>query len=447
MTDSPSLDTVRAMMRDHGVRRLLVKFLSPNDNSKNQVYLGGDLGVVNVIPAGAPVAGTTGAHAEPIFKAPLSLSWLDDEGQAHAAPHAQLILYPQYPEVRMSGFLKSAAWAPRELMTVRGEDRILLLGITGADSIIAYAAAADSRVANELRARPSVEAEGVLRVVPLLPAQEQGDSRTRLLAELCRVHRAGWISPWALQRDGSRKECAAPNCLGVTLESELGIVANGRSEPDFEGWEVKGHTVTNFDRPGSGSITLLTPEPTVGFYVEKGVEAFVRRYGYVDKRGREDRMNFGGIHRVGRVCAGTSLTLTLIGYDADSGTMTRSDGMLALLDANQNVAAAWTFAALLAHWQRKHARAAFVPGMLRREPHREYRYSQNILLAVGTDYLRLLDGFARGIVFYDPGIKVERLSGRPTTKRRSQFRVSPRNLGQLYHESSVATSCNPGAVH
>lgn len=164
MTDSPSLDTVRAMMRDHGVRRLLVKFLSPNDNSKNQVYLGGDLGVVNVIPAGAPVAGTTGAHAEPIFKAPLSLSWLDDEGQAHAAPHAQLILYPQYPEVRMSGFLKSAAWAPRELMTVRGEDRILLLGITGADSIIAYAAAADSRVANELRARPSVEAEGVLRV-------------------------------------------------------------------------------------------------------------------------------------------------------------------------------------------------------------------------------------------------------------------------------------------
>ena len=67
----PTLDQIRSMMRDRGARRLLVKVLSRNDNSKHQIYLGGDLGVLNIIPAGEPVAGTSGKMGNPIFKAPL----------------------------------------------------------------------------------------------------------------------------------------------------------------------------------------------------------------------------------------------------------------------------------------------------------------------------------------------------------------------------------------
>ncbi|MEK6537012.1 MAG: MvaI/BcnI restriction endonuclease family protein, partial [Actinomycetota bacterium] len=63
---------------------------------------------------------------------------------------------------------------------------------------------------------------------------------------------------------------------------------------------MKQHSVTNFTRPDSGAaITLMTPEPKGGLYQEQGVEAFVRRFGYADQLGRADRLNFGGIHKVG----------------------------------------------------------------------------------------------------------------------------------------------------
>lgn len=46
------------------------------------------------------------------MKATLDFWWVSDNGSAANAPGAQLILYPKYPEVRLSGFLKSCATAP-----------------------------------------------------------------------------------------------------------------------------------------------------------------------------------------------------------------------------------------------------------------------------------------------------------------------------------------------
>lgn len=39
-----------------------------------------------------------------IFKAALNFSWINVQGNVEPASHAQLILYPQYPEVRFFGF-------------------------------------------------------------------------------------------------------------------------------------------------------------------------------------------------------------------------------------------------------------------------------------------------------------------------------------------------------
>ena len=439
----PTLDQLRAVMRDRGVRRILVKFLSPNDNSKNQIYLGGDLGVINIIPAGDPVASSSGQQGTPIFKAPLTLAWIDDQQRAWPAPNAQLILYPQYPEVRMSGFLKGAQWAPSELLTAREEGRILVLGIGDVGSLFGYVADAASALAKELQQHPDLETAGVFKVVPLTATSAVSDSRTRLMAELCRIAEAGWIEGWTLGTDGSRRPCTAPNCVGVTLESELGITANGRSEPDFDGWEVKGHTVANLKRPGSGAVTLLTPEPNGGVYVDVGAIEFVRRFGYKDKLGREDRLNFGGIHRVGERCAATGLTMLLDGYDSTAGMITDSEGALVLVSASGEVAASWSFAGLMSHWIRKHARAVFVPALKRTSPTTSFAYGAEVLVAEGTDYLFLLSALARGVVYYDPGIKVENASTVPKAKRRSQFRVSRKALGQLYHSSENRLSCSP----
>jgi len=115
------------------------------------------------------------------------------------------------------------------------------------------------------------------------------------------------------------------------LEAELGIAKNSVAEPDFLGWEVKQHSVTNFTRPDSGTaITLMTPEPTSGFYKEQGVEAFVRKFGYPDKNGRPDRLNFGGIHRVGERQSSTGLQMQLVGYDVDRRKITDANGTIAL---------------------------------------------------------------------------------------------------------------------
>jgi len=436
-----TLDQLRGAMRSRGVRRMLVKFLAANDNSKNQVYLGGDLSVVNVLPADEPVAASSGSHAEPIFKARLDFAWLDDQGSPHAAPNAQLILYPQYPEVRFSGFLRGASAAPSDAMASRALGRLLILGITGDRRVIGYASTADSPLAKQLKSTDLEADVGVFRIVPMTPAASDANSRASLLAELCRIHRAGPIVGWRLGANNETIPCTAPNCVGVTLESELGIVANSNASPDYLGWEVKAHSVARLDRPKSGTITLMTPEPSGGLYKTEGVAEFVREFGYPDKQGRPDRLNFGGIHAVGVRTKSTGLRLALSGYDSDSSTLLKADGELALLDDSDRIAASWSFPKLLGHWQRKHAKAAYVPAIRATTTTTSYQYGSEILLCEGTDFLRLLRAIADGSVYYDPGIKLENASGAALAKRRSQIRIAFSRLPRLYLHTSEANAC------
>ncbi len=436
-----SLAQLTAALRHQGVRQLFAKRLSPNDNSKNQIYLGGDFRVINVIPTEPPEATTSGTHDTPIFKAPLRLSWLTASGEVCPAPEARLILYPQYPEVRLSGFLKGAALSPNDLLAGRAVGRVLLLGVTVDRRVIGHAVPEDSAIARELAALHSLDEVGVLMRVPLDSGTSLADSRGRLLSALCRISREGWIQGWRLTKAGERIPCVARNCVGVTLESELGITANGRSEPDFDGWEVKAHTVASFDREGTGAVTLMTPEPNGGAYSVLEPIEFLQRFGYADKRGRDDRINFGGIHRTGIRCAATGLTMRMDGYDAPSGKITRSDGAVVLLTDDGEVAASWTFAGLLSHWTRKHSRAVFVPAIKRDTPDIGYRYGEKVLLAEGTDYALAMRAIADGSIYYDPGIKVEDVSTSPKVKKRSQFRVARGRLSGLYHSSTSVHSC------
>jgi hypothetical protein len=95
---------------------------------------------------------------------------------------------------------------------------------------------------------------------------------------------------------------------------------------------VKQFGVTTFQRTQAAIITLMTPEPTGGVYKLNGVVEFLRRYGYPDKNGRDDRINFGGIHKVGLLHPSTKLKMELIGFDPSSRKITRSDGRIALID-------------------------------------------------------------------------------------------------------------------
>lgn len=425
------LDALKAVFRRLGVTTLLAKRLAENDNSKNQIYLGGSFEVLNLIPFSAPRV-VRSSKGRAVIHATFPLSWLREDGSVAPAPNTKLILYPQYPEVRLSGFLLGAAGAPSELLTAtaRVAGRVLLLGVRPDRTVVGCAFSPDDVVARQLSASGVFDAGNVLVRIPL---DDDAGRRDRLLLALRGIAELEWIESFRLDSAGLRRPCNALNCGGLTLEGMLGIRPNSKSEPDFEGFEVKQFRVADFTKFRAESpITLFTPEPTIGLYADAGVEAFIRKYGYPDQRGREDRLNFGGRFIVGRRLERTGLTLVLTGAERETGRIQEADGSIALVDDEGYLAAGWPFASLIEHWNRKHAEAAYVPSMKLAEPLR-FRYAETVFLGFGTDFGRFMRALAFGAVCYDPGIKLEGASsGAPKAHKRSQFRVPFAALDRLY---------------
>jgi hypothetical protein len=425
-----NLDQLKLLFVRAGCTKLYAKPLSPNDNSKNQVYFAGTVESLNIFPSIKIFAENTSKG--PSFKAQLDFAWLQPDGQAFPAPGTQLILYSQYPEVRFSGFLKGCKKAPSDLMTSRTDKRLLFLGVSER-RVFGFVVPLESKAAAEIYSKCPKPTLGVFIEIELPNVPSEDDSRRRLLSELKRIHNQGWITSKQLDSNRQIRPCNAPQCGGFTLEAELNIPKNSESEPDFLGWEVKQYTVTDFDRIESARpITLMTPEPNGGYYKTHGVEDFIRKFGYMDKNGRPDRINFGGRHFVGLECALTKLTMKLKGYDSINGKVVDAEGEIALLSETGEVAASWSFKKIFEHWSRKHMQAVYVASMCRVEPQRQYSYGNMVRLAKRTDPVRLLQAFAAGAVYYDPGIKLESASTKPETKRRSQFRIPSRRIADLY---------------
>jgi hypothetical protein len=428
-----NLSDLKSAFIRFGVKKAYIKILARNDNSKNQVYFGPGFQSLNLFPIGSIVPDKK--NSNPIFKAKLSFSWMTESGGLAEAPNAQLILYPQYPEIRFSGFLRLCSGAPSSLMSSRRINRVLFLGITENQKIIGHVADANSPISNEIFSLGELPKIGVFNELTISPTGV-GNSREVLLGELRRICNLGWIDSKQLDNHGLIEPCNAPQCGGFTLEAELRIPKNSKSGPDFLGWEIKQYSVGNRLNPDSGSaITLMTPEPTGGFYKDRGVEEFVRKFGYFDRRGRPDRMNFGGIHRNGEKQRNTGLTMQLHGYDFGKQKIIDPGGALRLVTDRDEVAAEWGFVSLLSHWSRKHMHTAYIPSIKRNAPSRQYRYGPFIRLAEGTDSLHLLKAIACGEVYYDPGIKLEKVSSaKPFSKKRSQFRMAFKNIATLYEK-------------
>ena len=436
-------------MAAHGAARFYAKHLAPNDNSKNQVYLGGGFGALNIIPHG-PVERDETSRAGSVrdrAKAMVRFFWLDDEGMA-PAPDAQLILYPKYPEVRMSGFLRGAERAPNPLMRSRDEGRVLFFGICPDGRVLGHVVASDDPVARAFdAAAPGLDPIGVFLDLEKL-RQGGTDPKEALLAALRRIHDKGWIQSQKMGRAGVPEPYSARNGGGYTLEAELGISPNGYADPDFMGWEVKQYGVKNFTSYQAKSpVTLMTPEPTGGLYREEGVAAFLHRYGYPDRSGKPDRINFGGVYAANKdFHQDTGLRLRLIGFDAATGKITDLNGGIVLLDRDDNVAASWGFRGIISHWNRKHAKAVYVPSLIQSPPP-EYSYGALVQLCEGTDVLMLLTAISMGSVYYDPGIKAEAgKTEKAVIKRRSQFRVHHNVLATLYSTSTKLSILNSHTI-
>ena len=429
------LSQLKTAFKKHGCQKIYAKVLSPNDNSKNQVYLSGSFDILNIFPISEINSDSSGDWKRDRFKASVDFSWIRNDGNLYPAPKSQLILYPKYPEVRFSGFLARCENPPSDLMTIREAGRVLFLSSNNQGKIIGYVTSPDSILASEFNTLNIEELHGVFKVISV--SKQVANNKSELLAELIRIHNLGWINSKKLDNKGNVQVCKSSNCGGYTLEAELGITPNGYSEPDFLGWEIKQYGVKKFTLLNSSVITLMTPEPNGGIYKESGVEPFLRIYGYEDQLGRSDRINFGGVHRVGEKHKRTSLTMKLIGFDEESGKIRNTDGKIALLDAEDKETASWSFSALMKHWNKKHNQACYVPSLSETKPARKYKYGNEILLGIGTDFQFFLKEMAKGNIYYDPGIKMESASKSPKIKRRSQFRVKSGNLKNLYKSNEI----------
>lgn len=432
-----NLSNLLSLFADNKCPKVYVKRLSPNDNSKNQVYLAGSFEILNVFPISDIKTEPVGDWNKERFKAKFNFAWISDDGEIFPAPASQLILYPKYPEVRFSGFLLRCEKAPSELMTQRLSDRLLFMGVTQNGQVLGYVVSPDSSISKEFESFEIDEEYGVFKVINLSQA---GDNKKKLLEELFRIHQLDWIEAKRLDKLGNVLPCNHPNCGGYTLEAELGITPNGYSEPDFLGWEIKQFGVRSFEHINSAVVTLMTPEPTGGFYIENGAEAFIRKYGYDDKNGRADRMNFGGIHRAGEISKLTNLKLDLIGFDHNSGKIRHANGKIALIDAEGREAASWSFSSMLQHWNRKHNQACYVPSLSDKSNDiRKYKYGSNLILGIGTDFQLFLKQMDLGKIYYDPGIKMENISKFPKIKKRSQFRIKSEYLQLLYNKNEIVS--------
>lgn len=435
-----NLNQLFEIFRSHKVHKIYIKKLSPNDNSKNQPYFGGNLAVLNILPAGELIAEQTSSKKQSKtstrFKAPLNLKWIDEKGNISLAPHAQLIFYPQYPEMRFSGFLQGCKTAPSELMDPykrgREEDRILILGINKGGEIFAYIADAQSLINKEIIQYNTIRTDSILEELEWIQTAE--GSQSILLENLKRIHEKGWIDGKRLLSNGTFMACNTNlHCGGYTMEAELGISANSYAEPDFMGWEVKQYGVKKFNASLAHTITLMTPEPDGGFYKDNGIIEFMRRFGYPDKKGRHDRQNFGGVFRFQKTSALTGIRLELLGYDPISHKITDSLGGVALVSQNDEVTAFWSYSKLIDHWKRKHAKTVYIPSLRTEKPYKYY-FGKDITLCRGTDFMAFLKAMSLGSIYLDPAIKAENFSTvSPLIKKRNQMRISFKNIQDIYH--------------
>lgn len=440
-----TLPELRALFRAQGVRTAYVKNLSPRqDNSKNQIYLGSGLdGVTNLFPAAIHARSASESRAkrnsqtgQPKLEARLDFAWLAAGGERHDAPHTRIIDYFQYPEVRLSGFLRDVAQGPRSLRRDEQAEfgrRILVMG-TAADGKVVGAVLTerDDPLVAGFPELPLAQQGGVLRVLTIdgavdVPPAEQ------LRQEISAIVRGGWHSS-RINRGGVIEAFTGSQGGGYTLEALLGVAANGNKAPDKHGFEIKGF---------SGSrISLMTPTPDGGFQGRQSFRGFMERWGRAGDK-LDGSRRFTGLHKCGKVNERTGLGMRVAGYDRQNDTFSDPAGVGVELYHAQSgeIAASWSIEKLANCWNAKHANALYI-GFERRDGAEgpEYRYSSSWLVGKGTDVWRLLRAIDRGIIFYDPA---DTIYANGKAKVRSQWRINasdlPAAMGTLYARSEIVT--------
>lgn len=447
--DEADINQVHDLLTNAGASSIWAKRLVANNNSKQQIYLAADPSDLSFLPLGdpsyTPARSQKKKAGNPVIQIPVAWQWVTPNGQFDA-PDAKLCYYPQYPEVRFSGFLRGCEEAPNELLseTKRGheENRCLFLGPvknTAGETfrVVALVVGAVSPAAQYVLGMETFEAGHLCPIV--YQTTKQKDEFSVLEQALANIV-GRKITPWRLSNDGEVvKPYIAPNAPGLTLEAELGVGENAIPGPDFDIWELKAIKQKSLERRYNHKVTLFTPQPDVPATGRLSTVDFVLKYGHVHTRDDDGNptsyyFTSGDIQREGEDKPGAKLELTLEGFtDAKHFD---PNGMIALYEkGTKNLAAGWSYLKLLGHWQRKHNRAAYVPYLREdKDGNTSVEFGPLITLGISTSFGLFLQSFKDGKAVYDPGDKATLVDGKWTPHARSQFRINLNDIAAIYSE-------------
>ena len=446
--DTANIDLVRDLLTAAGATSIWVKRLVPNNNSKQQVYLGSDPSDLSFLPLGTPSYTPTKSRKRkagaPVIQIPVPWRWVTPQGEFEA-PDTGLCYYPQYPEVRLSGFLRGCRNGPSELMseTKRGHEdgRFLFFGPAKTGNmasahVVGLVVGAAAPAARYVLGMDSF-ARGQVCPIPSEKQREPGDFSTLEHALLNLMGKR--IIPWRLRNDGTiQKPYTAPNAPGFTLEAELGVGENAIPGPDFDVWELKAVKQNSLERRQNHRVTLFTPQPDHGWIKGHNQTEFVLKYGHIQTRdgnGNPTSYYFTtkDFNRPGEHKAYAQLDMTLTGFTDEKHF--DPEGMIALTDVETgDLIAGWSYLKLLEHWQRKHNRAAYVPYLRDDSGNSTHvEFGPLVTLGISTSFGLFLQAFKNGKVIYDPGDKATLINDGWHAHSRSQFRIDLKDIGAIYH--------------
>jgi hypothetical protein len=453
-----SVDEIVATLQALGATKALLKFLPKNANDKNQVYFSSDFGVLynnfelKLAERGASTSTTKNASRpgsyipEAVFA---DFAWAKPSLELVRAKNVKAIIYTQYPEARLSGFLTVENTMPESLSVSFTKanpttKRLLVLAATPSGGCIGLVYIGfSSRLEQEIALLPGLEGSKVCKLLTVRQNYSE-----QLFAQLARIVSRP-MKGCRLDSSGATIPFTGTQVCGYTLEHALGLASNSGKDGDIYGIELKTHT--------QPKVTLFTPEPDFGLYATH-FETFMCRYGYEAKPG-EWRVT--GVHRAAKRCTSSKLTLKVREYRVDPATIgagkkvdwirdedgervpfpyDASTSLTAKLDAVEvvleddegNVAAGWTLERLMNNWGVKHNEAVYIiatksdtsdPEMLAKGYRFDITFSPRVTWCRGTSAERLLSAIDSGVIFLDPAPKfIEGDTGK--NKRRSQWRVN-----------------------
>lgn len=447
--DEVTIGQVRDLLAGQGARSVWVKRLVRNNNSKQQIWFANDPSDLSFLPLGTPTfapgrSGKPKAGA-PVVQIPVPWQWVNPRG-AFDAPNTRLCYYPQYPEVRLSGFLQGCRESPSILMNPgkRGyeEGRCLFLGpVPGQDGrpdhVVALVVGAPSPAAGYVEQMKGFK-PGHLCPVVFDDGHEIGDFSVLEQALLKIIGRK--IVPWRYVKGQEPiRPYTKPNAAGFTLEAELGVSENAIPGPDFDVWELKAIEQKDLKKRSAHRVTLFTPQPDQGWAAKHSGVDFVKRYGHVTATndvGKPSEYYFttSAFDKPGKDDPDRRLRLQMTGFTDHKNFDT--EGMIALVDKRTDeLVAGWSYLKLLEHWQRKHNRAAYVP-YLKTGKGKDTLVEFGPLLTLGlsTSFGLFLQAFNNGKAVYDPGDKATLTDSVWKAHQRSQFRISTTNLNAIYYQ-------------